>query len=72
MNVTEYVKKEEIWDKVKNKYDIDKKSISEKVPSSLVDPSKAKKIAKRKKAPKKQVKFISKLSPEDWFSGEMG
>jgi len=68
LNVTEYVKKEEVWNKIKKKFDSDKKSISEKVPSSLVDPSKAKKEKKRIKAPKKQVKFISKLTPDDWFS----
>jgi hypothetical protein len=68
LNVTEYVKKEEVWIKIKKKFDPDRESISEKIPSSLVDPSKAKKEKKRIKAPKKQVKFISKLTPEDWFS----
>ena len=67
-NVTEYAKKEAVWIALKKKLDVDKNTISEKIPNSLVDPNEAKKALKRKKAPKKQLKLINEFAPDDWFA----
>ena len=46
LNVTEYVKKEEVWNKIKKKFESDKKSISEKNPHLWSIPPKQKKRPK--------------------------